>query len=139
MSNISIEVPIYDSSKESMSQYFDRIEKFKNSLNNDKYNIVLKFFNDWFDKDFHSLTEFKSINETQIFLKPKKNRKLLRKYCPIFKNKLGIETNIDKKTKKEDISPTAIHLIGNKILNVLEYKMLKINTNKSSFYKIVKL
>jgi hypothetical protein len=139
MSKVSIEVPIYDPSNESMAQYFDRIDKFKNSLNQDKYSIVLKFFNEWFDKDFNSLTEFKSIGEKHIFLKPKKNRKLLRKYCPIFKKKLCIDTDINKETAKEDILPTTIHLIGNKILNVIEYKMIKINTNDSSFYKIVKL
>jgi hypothetical protein len=131
-----MEVPVYDPKKETLNQYIERVSQFNNYLKEDNYNLILEFFNKWLNASHSSLLDFKLIDEELFFEKPKKNRKLLREYCPIFKDKVGIDTDINKKTDKLKISANMIHRISIKLLNNIKYKFVKNERNNKVYYTI---
>jgi hypothetical protein len=128
----------YDPKLENQKEFFNRMKKINEDLRKENYNIALEFMNKWFEVEveFNSLSDFKNISEDSLFKNAKKNRKLLKEYCPIFKEKFNIDTNINKDTKKNDIPPTAIQRIANKILEHINFKFIRTTIKNNGFYTI---
>lgn len=120
----NIEIPIYDG-KESVNKYIKRVERFKNKILEDKYNIILEFVNSWLKTEYTSLSDFKNIHECVLLKNSKHNRLIVRKYCDIFKNKFEMDLSINLETDSDEINDKYIIYLLIKMLNVIGYSLTK--------------
>ena len=121
-----MEVPLYDG-KESINKYMRRVEKYRDYMMKDKYNLILEFINEWLDVEFNSLTQFKSINENKLLKDKKHNRDLIRKYC-----------QLDEETDSEEINDKYIIYLLMKMLNYIDYGLTKKELKTNILYTIIK-
>ncbi len=104
--------------KESITQYMRRVEKFKESLVNDRYNKLVEFVNKWLKLDgkkkITSLTEFRWITEDSLLDNEENNAELLNDYHDLFVNDFNLKIN-EKNKKNEyiiDVFRRAINSLG---------------------------
>lgn len=119
-----MEVPIYDG-KESINKYMKRVEKYKDFIQKDKYDTILKFINEWLKTEFNSLTQFKNINEKTLLKNKKNNRDLIRKYCNLFEDKFNIKLSVDEETDSDEINDKYILYLLIKMLGLIDYHLTK--------------
>jgi len=132
-----MEVPVYNG-KESINKYMQRVEKYKSYFIKDKYDIILKFINEWLNTTHDSLAKFKNINETTLLKNNKHNRDIVRKYCDVFQKKFNVDLSIDEETSSEEINDKYIIYLLMKMLNLIEYSLTKKEFNKKTYYTIKK-
>lgn len=86
-------VPTLNNTK-SLTKYIREVNAHLLTLNQDKYNLLLDFINEWLKLDgrfkFSSLLEFKNMAESYLLADPIHNRKILRKYNQSIIDKLHI-------------------------------------------------
>ena len=132
-----MEVPLYDG-KESINKYMRRVEKYRDYMMKDKYNLILEFINEWLDVEFNSLTQFKSINENKLLKDKKHNRDLIRKYCQLFVDKFNTQLSVDEETDSEEINDKYIIYLLMKMLNYIDYGLTKKELKTNILYTIIK-
>lgn len=135
MSNI--EAPIYDGN-ETINQYIKRVERFKNKIVEEKYNVILEFVNSWLDKKYTSLSDFKNIYEEILLKNSKHNREIVRKYCDIFQNKFEVDLSIGLETDSDEINDRYIIYLLMKMLGIIGYSLTKRNYGNKIAYTIKK-
>ena len=129
-----LQAPEYNpKGKETINQYLRRVEKYKATILKEKYDIVLKFINELIKADYESLSEFSNKKEYTILRNKKHNRSILEKYSSIFEEKFAIELDKDYTDEKYIIE----YLI--KILNVIDYALIKREFNDNIIYSIRQL
>jgi hypothetical protein len=124
-------IPIYKDG-DSIVEYMKKVEKFTFQMNQHKYDVVLDFINEFFEKKYTSVLQFKYISENTLDKQTNKNKHIAEKYIPLFKDKLNV--NIGDLDKLNE--PTHIVFILNKITNAINYKLMHNTKNKLSFYSI---
>nr|QBK88439.1 MAG: hypothetical protein LCMiAC01_01160 [Mimivirus LCMiAC01] len=147
-----------------MYEYNLQVEQFKLALLKDKYNLVLRFINNWlyYDKknkgstrrqlqsnqpyrlpvgQLKTLREFKNISESYLLRNLKHNRKMLRKYSKEIKQTLNFEFSIDDDTDSEEIKDSYILYFISRALDKIGYKfsMKKIKYADENYYTIKKV
>jgi len=132
-------------------EYKLQVEQFKLALLKDKYNLVLRFINNWLDSDkknkgstgrqLKTLREFKNISESQLLKNPKHNRKMLRKYSKEIKQTLDFEFSIDDDTDSEEIKDSYVLYFISRALDKIGYKfsMKRIKYADENYYTIKKV
>ena len=134
-----INPPIYDG-KETINQYLDRIKEYEISLKRNKYNIILNFINQWvspYKLKFKSLLEFKNIEMNSVLLDTKHNKKILKRNCLKICEKLYINSNIDEEIDTDDIPENEIIIFLRKILETIEYSLIKRKIDNKYYYTIL--
>jgi hypothetical protein len=132
-----LQFPIYDG-KESITKYFQRVEKFKILVFKDKYSVILKFVNEWLQSDFSSLYSFKNQLEDDLLKNEKHNRDVCRLYSNIFKNKFGTDLTVDLDTDSDEIKDKYIIYLLMKMLQSIEYTLFKREISNKTYYTIIK-
>lgn len=133
----NIEVPIYDG-KESINQYIKRVERFKNIIVLEKYNVILEFVNLWLGLEYTSLSDFKNVYEHILLKNSKHNRIIVRKYCDIFQNNFGIDLSVGLETDSDEINDRYIIYLLMKMLTIIGYSLIKRNYGSKIAYTIIK-
>ncbi|QKF93737.1 hypothetical protein QKU48_gp0279 [Fadolivirus algeromassiliense] len=132
-----IDVPIYDG-KESINQYIRRVEKYKMKILEEKYNEIIKFVNEWTNKTYVALTEFKNMNETELLQNASHNRKIVRKYCDIFNEKFNVDLNFNADTDSDEINDTYIIHLLTKMLVLIDYTLTRRKLGNKTLFTIKK-
>lgn len=132
-----MEPPTYNG-KESVNQYMIRVEKYKQYIQKGKIDLILQFINEWTKNNFNALTNFRNIQENVLLQNLKYNRELVRKYCDLFKNKFNIDLTIDLETDSEEIDDMYILMMLNKMLNIIDYVLVKRELGTKILYTILK-
>jgi len=135
MSNL--EVPIYNK-KETINQYMKRVEIYTMKLQEDKYDVILEFVNLWTNTIYTSLSEFKNIPETILLKNAKHNRDLVRKYSDIFQNRFGVDLRVGIETDSDEINDRYIIYLLIRMLNIINYTLIKRELGKKTLYSIRK-
>lgn len=160
-----MEVPIIKDT-ESVNDYLRRIEKYKQYIINEKYNILLDFLNSWLklqnNTKRESLTKFRNISEYNLFRDKKNNTKLLNEYKDKFKKVFDIDVEYNDvkkkvKSKKEESKPEKkvkskeekskpeydcykphyILTIFMSAIKLIDYKFIKIKKGDNNYYSII--
>jgi hypothetical protein len=142
-----MEVPEFNpKGKETINQYVRRVEKFKAAILKEKYDIILKFVNEWLnsesgplgvDSDFNSLSEFTNVKEVVLLKDVTHNSKIVNKYEKILLDKFQIDISITNKdflnenNKDKHIIFTLI-----KMLNIIDYVLIKREFKGAFIYSI---
>ena len=130
--------PVYNIN-DSMSDYFEKLDKYIIKKNENDYNNILKFINKWLTelnlKDELRIIEKFNYNE-KIINNEKINEKVLFQYYNILNldYKLNLKNNKDEKNYYFKL----IIKILRKILNKIDYKMYSYKKNESKFWFIKK-
>lgn len=132
-----IDIPKYDG-RESINQYIRKVEKYKIEVLKEKYDEVLNFINEWTNGKYCALSEFKNIQETILLKDDKHNRKMVRKYSDIFKDKFDIDLSFDIDTDSDEINDKYIIYLLMKIVGLIDYTLTKKEFNKKTLYTIKK-
>jgi hypothetical protein len=152
---MSNEFPVYNN--EGLSEYMEKITKFRQSVNSKKYKIIFKFIKKWVDKKdiMKGLTDFKDVklknlpNEEKCLKILNKSKKICKKLNIEYKfDKEFVEKKYkelageDKRIKKNIIDteyPFRSELLTliKKILNTIGYKLLVVKTKDNIFISIV--
>ena len=131
---MSIEAPVYDpKGKETINQYIRRVEKYQTIILKEKYDKVLLFVNEWLTTDYNSLSEFKNLEES--FLLKKEKKSIVDKYYKIFSQEFGL--NPDPNNEDEEKERNIINFLI-KLLDYINYKLIKRTYNDKFFYSIRK-
>lgn len=133
----SLEVPIYDK-REPLTKYMKRVERYTMKLQEDKYNLILEFTNAWINTIYTSLSEFKNIPETILLKDDKHNRAIVRKYSDLFKEKFEVDLSVGMETDSDEINDKYIIYLLIKMLNLLDYTLIKREIGKKTLYSIRK-
>jgi hypothetical protein len=135
-----MKVPIYKGG--SMTKFLREMEKFTNQLNQDRYNIVINFVNDWLrlkdDNRILALSQFNAIPETRLLKTPKHNRKVIRKYTNIFKQQLNVDLSVTDETDSDEIKDKYIIYVTRRILSSIDYKLYSFKNKNIIYYSIKK-
>lgn len=127
------EVPEYNpKGKETINQYLRRVEKYKATILKGKYDIVLKFINELIKAEYESLSEFSNKKEYTILRNKKHNKAILEKYSSIFEEQFNV--TLEEYTDEKYIIEYLI-----KILNVIDYALVKREFNDNIIYSIRQL
>lgn len=132
-----IEPPIYDG-KESINKYIKKVEKYKNMILEERYNVILEFMNSWIESEFTSLTDFKNLDEEKLLKNPKLNRTIVRKYSDIFQNKYEIDLSVGIDTDSDEIKDKYIIYLTMKMLGTIDYYFAKRELGHKLLYTIRK-
>jgi hypothetical protein len=131
--------PVYNP-KESINKFIDRAESYMRNLQQNKYNVVLNFINEWLNINLKSLTEFKNIREITLLKNINHNKTIVEKHISIFNSTFGIELNITKNDIDDLDDGYIIDLLKHVLkLLKLDYKLIKINKNNVIVYTIKKI
>jgi hypothetical protein len=127
--------PVYDGT-EPLYIYKNKLDAYMKLVKKEKYNIILKFLNELFEKDCKSLTEFKNIDMTNSNIKHFIN--IIKNHENIFnkKYKLEINNNSINEASEEEILEHTINIIK-KLLYLMEYSIYKKKINDKYYYTIV--
>lgn len=146
-----MEVPIIKDN-ESVNDYLRRVEKYKHSIINEKYNILLNFLNSWLklqdNTKRNSLTQFRNISEYNLFRDQKNNTKLLNEYKDKFKKVFDIDVEYNDTIKKEKdkkdskpeydcYKPNYILSVFSNSIKLIDYKLIKIKKGDNNYYSII--
>lgn len=132
-----IEIPTYDG-KESINKYIRKVERYKNRILEEKYNIILEFFNVWIGTEYNALTDFKNISENILFSNAKNNRSIVRKYSDIFQNRFSVDLSVGIETDSDEINDRYIIYLAMKMLGTIEYSLIKKEIRGKYAYTIKK-
>jgi hypothetical protein len=136
-----MEVPQYNA-KESLTKYIEKVEKYKTMIYKDKYNIILNFINEWLklfdEKKFKSITDFKNLYEVDLLYDNRNNKKVIKKYVDIFEKQFMINLNITDDTDSDEIKEKYIIYILSKVVNNIDYILIKKEYNGKIYYTIKK-
>lgn len=135
--NIIMEIPEYDGI-ESVNKYMKRVEKYKQYILKEKYDVILLFINEWLKKNYESITSFRNISEEILLKNLKHNRDIIRKYCDLFKNKFSLDLTIDLETDSDEINDRYIITLLGKMLNLVDYHIIKRELGTKILYTIRK-
>lgn len=131
--------PVYDY-KESVIEYSRKFEDYMQMLIKVKYDAILKFLNIWLNHykiNLKKLTDFKFINIDKITKDKKYNNKILRYYS----DKLNDYFNIKKESyiniDSEDIDEDEIIIFIKKLLNKIDYTVIKKYKDDDVYYSIL--
>lgn len=133
----SLEVPVYNK-KETINQYMKRVEKYTMALQQEKYNTILEFVNLWIGAEYTSLSEFKNIPETILLKNAKHNRDTVRKYSDIFQSRFEIDLRFGIETDSDEINDRYIIYLLIKMLNIINYTLIRRELGKKTLYSIRK-
>ena len=126
--------------KESINKYINKAEDYMMQMQQNKYNVILNFINDWLNINLKSLTEFKNIKEQTLLKNTDHNKNIIKKYIPIFNSTFDIELNIKENDDDEIIDDKYIINLLKYVLKLLKlnYDLIKINKNNIITYTIKK-
>ena len=135
---MSNEFPAYND--EGLSEYIEKIRQYRQNINKDKYDVILKFIKKWVDKKniMTALTDFKNIKLKNL-PNEKKCLKMLNK-TDIICTKLNINYNFDQNSVEKtesDISNVEKRLVDVKCPFRTEILILLIKTLNTIGYKLV--
>lgn len=132
--------PIYNP-KKSINTYINKVEKYMMTIQQNKYNVILNFVNEWLNINLQSLTEFKNIREQTLLKNLDHNNNIIKKYIPIFNSTFEIELNIKENDDNEIIDNKYIINLLKYVLKLLKlnYNLIKINKNNIIVYTIKKI
>ena len=139
---MSNEFPAYND--EGLSEYIEKIRQYRQNINKDKYDVILKFIKKWVDKKniMTALTDFKNIKLKNL-PNEKKCLKMLNK-TDIICTKLNINYNFDQISveKKYDKTESDISNVEKRLVDVKcpfrpEILILLIKTLNTIGYKLV--
>ena len=132
------EFPVYNIN-DSMSEYFDKLDKYLIKKNEIDYNNILKFINKWLTelnlKDELRIIEKFHFNE-KIINNEKINEKVLFEYYHILN--LDFKLILKNNKNEENYYFKLIIKILRKILNKIDYKMYSYNKNGNKIWFIKK-
>lgn len=133
----SLEYPVYNK-LESVTKYLRKVESFKNNVLKEKYDMVIRFLNEWTNLNIKSLTDFQNMNENDLLKNQKHIHGVVRKYSEIFEKTFKIDLSVDDSTDSDDIKDKYIIFILSKVLIDLDYNLSKTQFNNKTFYAIKK-
>lgn len=135
-----MEVPEFNPrGKETINQYIRRVEKYKAQILKEKYDIILNFVNEWLKAEYESLSEFTNMKEPILLKNKKHNRSVMKKYCQIFNDKFCIDMSITAETNSDEIKDMYIIDVLVKMLNIIDYSLIKKEFNNNIIYSIRQL
>jgi len=120
-----IEIPVFDS-REPINQYIRKVERYKNQIIKEKYDLILEFFNMWLNTKYTSLSDFENIYESDLLKDTINNKQIVMSYG----EKFGINV-------KDKINDKYIIYFATKILKTIEYVFSKVK-GKEYIYTIKK-
>lgn len=126
-------------SGEHINSYIRRVEEYRLSLNKEKYDILLKLINEWIDKEYKSLSEFKNIKSSKLVKNLKHNRDILRKYSPKLTKHFKSKFSVEEDTDSDDITDNYIIYVVSKLLGVIDYKLISKKVGDIAFYSIIQV
>jgi hypothetical protein len=133
----NMEVPIYDG-KESINKYIKKVQKFNSKILEDKYEVILEFVNEWLECKYTSLSDFRNIYEKTMLKNLKHNRDIVRKYSDIFQDKFNVDLSVGLETDSDEINDRYIIYLLIKMLNIIQYTLVKKEIGKNITYTIRK-
>jgi molecular chaperone GrpE (heat shock protein) len=106
----------------SLAEYQRRLEDYRISIDQNKYDVILNFINDLLDLEDN--VKYKNLRNIRLNISNLENKKehitdTVLKYQEELENTFNITVNPDKKNIKY-----ALYILS-KILKVLDYKMIK--------------
>lgn len=134
----------YDDS-ETITQYIRRVNEYKIKLNQDKYDLVLKFINDILqlgnDDQYKlkSLRDFRRVKELELLKNHTHNKKMVNKYQKKFKKKLAVQVrtfDLDDSDKEEDNDSGYIINVMRRVLAAIQFRLISRSYNSGRYYSI---
>lgn len=129
--------PVYNN-KETVNQYMRRVQQYTIKLQEDKYNTILGFINAWLNQKYESLVEFKNISESTLLTDTKKNRDVVRQYSKQLQEKFNTDLTVDMGTDSDEINDKYIIYLTMKLLNLMNYTLMRRDINGKTLYTIRK-
>jgi len=117
----------------SFHEYVRYMKKYINKLQKNKYTLILKFINKYFEKyniNFKSLLCFKKISNN-YFTNEQHNTEIMQLYADTISKSLNISYN-----EEINLEETIINFIKN-MLSKIQYKLIKKTINNKLFYYII--
>lgn len=122
---------------ETWTEYFNRLDVWKAMLQQNGYNLLLKYINELLgkkeDNKYTRLLNVRNIRTCYILQKPKHCRKVAKRYTKLFNEEFNLNFSINAKTDDDDISKTYAMTILQRVCNKLGYKV--IHSKKNERYK----
>lgn len=133
-----MDVPSYTGG--SITRYLRKVEKYRVKLQEEKYNLLLDFINEWLNYPqklrLKSFTEFKNLKESYLLKDLKYNRKILRKYSDDIIKKLSVTFNVDDQTDSDEIKDRYILYFLQRALSSLDYSLSVKDIDGENYYTI---
>lgn len=132
--------PVYDY-KESVIEYSRKFDEYIQNLTKIKYDIILKFLNIWLNHysiNISRLIDFKFINIDTVTKDKKYNDKILRLYSQQLNKYFNIEEEESySDINSDDIEENEIIVFLKKLLDKIDYTIIKKNKDKKILYFII--
>ncbi len=132
--------PIYDG-KESIISYTRRFNEYIDNLTKNKYDVILKFLNEWlkyYDINLKRLIDFKYIGGSTILSDKKYNKKILKKYSTEYYKYFCIDESSYENQDSDDIGEDDIIIFLKKLLNKIDYMIIKKEKDSNTYYTIIR-
>lgn len=131
-----IKAPVFEKNEK---KYLQDVDEYNMKLSQNKYNLVLKFINEWLgldEKKITSFVDFKNFSEDDLLIDLSHNETIVKKYVEIFEREFSINLKVEKDDDTENDTDKYILYVFNRVVTALKYRLIKTMSGKNTYYTI---